>query len=57
MKPWFASKGVWGGIILMVLGVIEAVFFVLSGNLEQLPEAIATFGMGLAALGIRLRLQ
>jgi hypothetical protein len=53
-KSWWKSKGAVGGVVLILIGLIELVPIVMGGEWTQLPEALATIALGLSALGIRL---
>lgn len=47
-KSWYASKSVWGGI-LVIIGTVGKVL--IAGEIS--PEDIASFGIGLGVLGLR----
>jgi hypothetical protein len=49
-KPWYLSKGVWGGI-LVIIGAAGKILA--TGEIN--PEDIATFGVGLGLIGIRFK--
>ena len=53
-KPWWASKGVWGGIVAALCGLLAA-FGVLSPEQSDaaqasLPEALAAAGAAVGGL-------
>lgn len=51
-KEWYASKGVWGGTLVMLGAVGSAI---LKGTIDI--EVIQAFGVGLSALGIRVAIK
>lgn len=51
-KPFYLSKGVIGGVLVMVGAVGSAV---LSGEINM--DVIQMFGVGLSAMGIRVAIK
>jgi hypothetical protein len=56
VKPWWASKGVWGGLVAVAAGVAGAFGYVVSPEdqatvVEGIVALVGIFGGGLAVYG------
>lgn len=51
-KPWYASSGIWGGILAAAAPAIGLVFHmtVSSADTAQLADALAAIGAGIGGL-------
>jgi hypothetical protein len=53
-KPWYASKGVWTGIVTLLIGIWESLNPLLGTHLPPIPTVIIAV---LGALGIYSRVN
>ena len=56
-KPWYKSKGAWGGVLLMAGGIATAFGNFLNGAIDMatmMDQAVPLFLNGLGIFGIRL---
>ncbi|MBI2135722.1 hypothetical protein HYU06_01485 [Candidatus Woesearchaeota archaeon] len=56
-KPWYMSKGIVGGVLVAVSGILLAAGQLLQGQLDVVTffsQVIPLVGTGLSLIGIRL---
>ena len=59
-KKWFASKSVWGALLLAIGGVSNAVAQYLNGSIDLaglIPQLLTYGGQALGIFGLRLAIK